>query len=353
MIYRIPAGMLLAAFLTVFLTGCYDRWTDNYDKLPLLDSKHNAVLAKAEMTEEQRKKQREILEAAAKAPKPVYTINGGDKLDVKVYNHSDLSVKTVVTPDGYLGMLLIGQIKVAGLTLGQASQKISDALSKYIRNPKVGISPYEIVSENVSIAGAISHSGIYPIVDGMRLADLIAKAGGAASSFSDGQNYSSADFSNSIFVRNNKILPVDFVAAIERGDPLHNLELHRGDYIFIAAREGSQVYLAGEVKRTGRHIWNNKLGLLELIAEGGWLNEIYWKNAIIIRGGLSNPTMYKVDLDGIIRGEKKNVALKSGDIVFIPKDNISEYNVFIRKLLPTAQLVNMLITPATWMSGKF
>lgn len=353
MIYRIQTGMLLAAFLMLSLTGCYDRWTGNYDKIPELDSKHNALLAKSEMSPEERKKQREVLEAAARSPKPIYTINGGDKLDVKVYSHSDLTVKTVVTPDGYLGMPLIGQIRISGLTLAQASQKVSDALSKYIRNPKVGISPYEIVSENVSIAGSISHPGIYPISDGMRLADLIAKAGGAASSFSDGQNYSSADFKNSIFVRNKKLLPVDFIAAVERGDPLHNIELHRGDYIFIAARENSVVHVTGEVNRPGRHIWNQQLGLLELLAEGGGLKDTHWKNAIIIRGGLNNPTMYKVDLDGILRGERKDIALKSGDIVYIPKDNISEYNVFIHKLMPTAQLINMLITPATWMTGQF
>ena len=60
-----------------------------------------------------------------------------------------------------------------------------------------------------------------------------------------------------------------------------------------------------------------------------------------------------VDLDRILCGKAPNVRLKSGDIVYVPKDNISEYNVFIRKLMPTAQLVNMLVTPATWWSAQF
>ena len=210
---RFPTEMLLAAFLMTFLTACYDRWTGNYDKLPELDldSEHTAVLETAELSEAEREKQRDILKAIANEKKPAYTISGGDKLDVKVYNHPDLSVKTVVTPDGYLGLLLIGEIKVAGLTLGQASQKIADALSRYIRNPKVGLSPYEIVSETVSISGAVAQPGVYPVVDGMRLTDLFAKAGGAASHYYDGQVLSAADYSNSIFIRNNKVVPASNV----------------------------------------------------------------------------------------------------------------------------------------------
>ena len=105
---RFPIGMLLAAFLLTFLTACYDRWTGNSDNVPELDEHHGAVLEKNELSQKEREKQLELLKAIAKSKRPSYTINGGDKLDVKVYNHPDLSVKTVVTPDGYLGLVLVG-----------------------------------------------------------------------------------------------------------------------------------------------------------------------------------------------------------------------------------------------------
>lgn len=349
---RLPLGMMLMS-LMVCLTGCYDRWTGNYEDIPELDYTHAAVLEKNELTEEERQKQRELLKSIASEKIPVYTINGGDKLDLKVYNHPDLSATTVITPDGCLGMVLIGEIKVGGMTLGQACEHIEKALSKYLRNPKVGLYPLEIVSETATIAGAVSQGGIYPIVNGMKLADLFAKAGGPASRLYDGVTLNAADYPNSVFIRNNKIVPVDFIRAIEFGDPVHNIPIRRGDYIFISARENSQVYVVGEIKNPRHLLWHHNLSLLELLAEGGWLKDIRWKNVIIIRGGLANPQMYKVNLDGILRGELPNVALKSGDIVYIPKDNISEYNVFINKLMPTAQLVNMMLTPASWMYSRF
>ncbi len=337
--------------LVLLLSGCYtDRMTGNYGAIPDLEDGNNAVLDKSEFTEEDRQKQFEDLKKVAAAPLPPYTISGGDKLAIVVYNHQDLSIKTVVTPDGYIGMVLVGQLKVEGLSLAEASAKLEKALSRYIRNPRVGISPYEIVSETVTISGAVVKPGLYPISGGMRISDLFAAAGGAASLFFDGQTISATDYDNSIFVRNGKIIPLDFVKAIMRADPVHNLPLRRGDYIFIAERASSMVYLIGEVEKPKQKVWTPQLGLLELITNCEGLKETHWSHAIIIRGGLAKSKMYKVDLDGILCGAVQNVPLKAGDIVYIPKDNISEYNVFIRKLLPTAQLINMILTPATWMS---
>ena len=336
----------------LLLTGCYNRWTGNYDELPELTGEENAVLESSALSPEEQQKRLEELRKLADEKPPAYTINSGDKLEISVYNHPDLSSKITVTPDGHLGMVLVGQIKVAGLTIAEASAKVEEALSRYIRNPKVGLSLYEIGSQTATIAGAVMHSGIYPIDDGMRLADLFAKAGGGVSRHYDGQTMNAADLEHSFFIRNHKMLPVNFARAIEQGDPLHNIPMHRGDYVYIAARDNSMVYLIGEVKRPGRQVWTRQLGLLELLSAAGWLNETYWKNAIIIRGGLAQPQMYKVDLDGILRGDVPNIAVRPGDIVYVPRDNISEYNVFIRKLMPTAQLVNMMLTPAAFATSR-
>ncbi len=328
-------------------TGCYDRYTGNYDEVPELEIE-SALIEESEDSGKEEEERIQQLEALEKESEDVYTINSGDNVSITVYNHSDLAVKTTVTPDGYVGMVFIGQVKVAGLTLEQASQLIEEKLSKYIRNPKVGISPYEIRSETVTIAGAVMRPGMYDISNGMRLADLFAKAGGAATRFYDGQTLDATDLDKSIFLRRNKLVPLDFQQAIATGQTPHNVLLRKGDYIYIAPREDSVVYLAGDVKKPYRRIWEKSMGVLELLSDAGWINETHWSHVIIIRGGFANPKMYKVDLDGILAGKKRNVPLQPGDVVYMPHDNISEYNVFVRKLLPTGQLLNMLTTPMTW-----
>ena len=45
--FRSPTGMLLAAFLLFFLTGCYDRLTGNYDEIPELTAENYAAVLDA------------------------------------------------------------------------------------------------------------------------------------------------------------------------------------------------------------------------------------------------------------------------------------------------------------------
>ena len=338
----LPAAVLL-------LTGCYfDRLTGKYDEVPELEMSRSALLEKTEIAEAAEEDKLKLLNALENVPEDAYTINSGDSIAITVYSHPDLETKTIVTPDGHIGMMFIGQVKVSGLTLEKAAQLIEEKLTKYIRNPKVGIAPFEIHSETVTIAGAVAKPGMYTISNGMRLADLFAKAGGAATRLFDGQVLDATDFSKSVFLRHNRIIPLSFQQAIISGQAPHNIRLRKGDYIYIAPREESMVYLIGDVRKPYRLVWNKNLGLLELLAQAGWVNESRWSHVIILRGGIVHPKMYKIDLDGILAGEKSNVRLEAGDIVYMPHDNISEYNVFVRKLFPTGQLLNMITTPMSW-----
>ena len=346
-----PVCRLFTAALLCSLTGCYDRFTWNYADFKELAPTGTAILEEAEFNEAERTLALEKVVARGKEKDLAYTINAGDALAIRVYSHPDLSLdKTLVTTDGNIGMVLIGEIKVAGMTLEQASQALEKALSVYIRNPKVGLSPLEIHSETATIVGAVNSAGIYTIANGMKLADIFALAGGSSTRLYDGQVLDAADFDHSVFIRDGEIVPIDFAKAIEQGDPLHNLELHKGDYVYIAAKDDTMVYLLGDVKSPQRRIWTKGTGLLELLATCGWVNETYWPHAIILRGGVAKPKLYKVDLDGILQGRKPNLLLEPGDIVYIPHDDISEYNVFIRKLFPTAQLLNLISTPMFWYS---
>ncbi len=337
--------MLSAICAVVSFTGCYNRFTANYNDFPDINNLPSGVVDQSGLTDEDKRRQLEFLKKLDEQKEPVYRINAGDKISIRVYNHPDLIMESLVTPDGAIGVMFAGQVQVAGLTLEEASEKIKKIYAQYIKNPELGVFAIDVRSQTATIAGAVNNPGMFVIANGMRLADLFAKAGGSAVRDFDDQMLDAADFQNSIIVRNGKILPVNFSLAIEKGDRWHNVKLKKGDYIYIAVRSEAMCSIIGSINRPHKRLWDQNLGILELISSGLGLKEQYWKYGVVIRGGMDNPRFYRVDIDGILQGKCANVRLQPGDVVYIPQDDISEYNVFIRKIMPSAQLIGTFTFP--------
>ena len=167
------------------------------------------------------------------------------------------------------------------------------------------------------------------------------------------QDLDAADLVNSRFVRDGTCVPVDFRLAIEPGNPVHNLTLRKNDDIYIGVRSEAMVCLVGGVAHPYKKLWDNSLVLIELLASGGWMNETHWSHVIIIRGGVANPRLYRVHVDAILSGRAPNVRLEPGDVVYVPKDDASEFNVFVRKIMPTAQLFNLIGSPLMQANSTF
>lgn len=339
--------LILHSAFFILLAGCYsDRRTSQYENT--FGTSHvegdNAILEESGRDEESETARMEILQKLADEEGQAYRINAGDQIDVRVYGHDDLSVTTKVSPDGSIGMVFLGQVEISGRTIAEARDTIESGLAPYVRHPVVGVTVLEVSSETITISGAAARPGLYNISSSSRLADAYAMAGGSSQRLFNGVDVDVADLEHSILVRDGIVLPVDFRAAIEGGDRLNNVKLRKGDYIFIAQRMESSVTICGEVENPHRRLYEPGMGLLEALATAGWMKESHWSHVIIIRNGLSDPKMYKVDVDGILIGKYKNIHLKPNDIIYVPKDSLAEYNVFVRKLLPTAQLFNLLFS---------
>lgn len=340
------ASIAAIAALAAVLAGCYsDRRTsrfDSFEELGVADSNDGAIVDEAGDDEETRaRNEARLLEIANEEEQP-YLMNAGDQIEIRVYDHPDIGVKTRIGPDGMVGLAFLGQVKLGGLTIAEGIERITDGLSPYVKNPIVTIVILEVNSETATITGSCSKPGVYGISNSTRLADFYAIAGSSGNRLFNGVDVDVADLDHSIIVRNGEILPVDFHKAIDKGDPLHNIKIRKDDYIFIAQRMEASIIICGEVNHPHKRLFEQGMGLIETLTVAGWMKDSHWKHVIIIRNSLSNPKFYKVNVDGILAGKCRNVELHAGDIVYVPKDNASEYNVFVKKLMPTAQLVNLL-----------
>ena len=112
-------SLFYAAFSAFFLfaAGCYsDRLTGVYDIASDFQGvdENSGVLEESGRTPEDEARIRDRLTAIAKEEMPVYYLDAGDKIEVRVYDHPDLGVTTRIGPDGTIGFAFMGHVKLAG-----------------------------------------------------------------------------------------------------------------------------------------------------------------------------------------------------------------------------------------------
>lgn len=338
-------SVIVCCVAAAVLHGCYsDRMTSSYDDVFEITNTDDdsAIIDESGRTQEDEARIRKRLMELEMEEEPAYHMNAGDLVEIRVYDHPDLGMKTRIGPDGMVGIAFLGQVKLSGQTIAQGAESIREGLAPYVKNPVVSITVLDVQSETATIAGACAKPGVYGISNSTRLADFYAMAGSSAERLFNGVDVDVADLEHSIFVRKGELLPVDFLKAINKGDMLHNIRIRKGDYVFIAQRMEASVIICGEVAHPHKRLFEAGMGLIETLTAAGWMKDTHWGHVIIIRDGIAHPKFYKVDVDGILAGKCRNVQLKAGDIVYVPKDNISEYNVFVKKLMPTMQLFNLM-----------
>ena len=276
-----------------------------------------------------------------------YKITPGDQFDITVYEHPELTVRQIiVTPDGFVSAPLIGPVKIGGLSLVEATEALKKQISQYIRKPLVSLIPIRINGYNFTIVGRVNVPGCYPIsIGNTRLIDAVALARGLSEGLFHGDTVELADLENAYISRDGRLLPVNFQKALLRGDPLHNIPLKNGDYIYIPSVMNSTVALLGQVGKPTYVGFKEGMTVLQALPYGGGLRETHSDEIKVIRGGLKNPVVYTVNVTKMQEGKIMDFPLQANDIVYVPADGISDWNVIVRKILPSLQGLSMLAGP--------
>ena len=108
------------------------------------------------------------------------TISPQDTLDVSVFKVPDLSLKQIkVESSGIISMPLIGSVKVTGLSISQAEQRITQRLKQYMQDPKVSITRTDqALSKRVTVEGEVKTPGVFSIKGNLSFLQAIAMAQG-------------------------------------------------------------------------------------------------------------------------------------------------------------------------------
>ena len=279
-------------------------------------------------------------------PSP-YEIHPGDTFQISVYNQPSLTSNVLIAPDGTASLPLVGILKLAGMNLEDATNLVEKKLSLYLKSPIVTLSPLSVSGYYFTIAGRVIKPGNYTVSIGQtRLLDAIALSGGFQTGVFHNDTVELADLDNAYIKRDGKKLPVDFKKLVYEGDDLHNIPVLNGDYIYIPSTMSGYIIFLGEVGSNTYVGFTEGMTLLQgLSYVNGLKTDTYSSFVRVIRGGSENTVVYTVDVDKILNGKMKDFNLNANDIIYVPQDGFTKWNVIIRKLLPTLQFVNLLAGP--------
>ncbi|HEX8839468.1 MAG TPA: polysaccharide biosynthesis/export family protein [Sphingomicrobium sp.] len=110
-----------------------------------------------------------------------YKIAPMDKLGIKVFKMDDLSGEYDVDLAGNISLPLIGQVQAANLTTAQLHDALTQKLgSKYLEHPDVSVAIKSSTAHVVTVDGAVTNGGSFPVAGPISLIQAIALARGTA-----------------------------------------------------------------------------------------------------------------------------------------------------------------------------
>lgn len=250
------------------------------------------------------------------------TLAPGDIITVNFFDNPDMQQQHLrITDDGTVPLLLLGSVKVAGLTPAQADAVIAEAYTNrnLLRNVHVSVTVETYASLNVTVLGYVNGAAGAPPTNGMLiplpapkpLLTVLAMAGGLSERASRTVTIQRAD-------RNMKSESV-FVSV----DPVKELAnqpiIYPGDTI-VVPRAGI-VYILGDVGTAKGVIMeqDGKLSLLEALSlAGSTLPNAKTSKLMIFRKSNGEYHAMHVNMDKIVHGKTPDLQLEAEDVIWVP-----------------------------------
>ena len=247
----------------------------------------------------------------------------------------------IVDAMGQLHVPLAGDIQVGGKTLSRAEKAVERGLQRYDRFVRVNLVISALDGHMATVVGAAQNPGRFKVSPGMRLADLLALAGGPALAQADLIPTLLGNLDLARLVRGNETVPVSLQLA-RRGDPRHNVRLQPGDQLFIPPVTDELIMVLGEVGKPQPVAYREGLRLTEVLARAGSVNTARGdrKDIRIIRGPLDEPRVYTTSIKALSAGDSKDILLVPGDIVYVSRAWYASTGDVLNAVAPLLALAN-------------
>ena len=242
-----------------------------------------------------------------------YVLGPGDEVIVDIFGANQTTIRSIISPEGYINVDILGPIYLSGKTIESANSFLKNKLSQIYEGLNGGeeqtdiqLSLGQVRSIQVSIIGEVPNPGTYQVSSLATVFHAMFQAGGVKEP---------GTVRDIKVVRNNKtVASVDIYDFLVNGTRKNDIRLEDGDVIVVAPYKNI-VKVIGAVKRP----LNFEMKDGETVADvlryaGGFDKSAYSENVSVVRQNAHDIVVSLVE-----SAQFGSFALKNGDEVEVKK----------------------------------
>ena len=273
-----------------------------------------------------------------------YLVGPQDVLQVTVWDHpeitlplgqfrSDAATGSVVDEEGFFYFPYVGRLKASGFTITEVRNRLTEALSKSLRNPQVDVKVLAFRSQKIYVGGEVRNPAVYTVTDvPFTLAEAANRAGGFLPT---------ADLSRMILTRGDRRWTLNFLDLATQGDRINQILLKSGDTLHVPHRDEAPVYLLGELRNPrSLPLYNGKISLAQALSDAGGINSqsADARSIYVLRRSASENAVEVFHLDAynpVAMVLADRFALQPRDVVYVDAGPLVRFDRVLSLLLPT------------------
>ena len=233
-----------------------------------------------------------------------YRLGAGDKVIIDVWGASQETFESTISPDGTVTITGVGPIKLAGLSVSEATARLRSHLGRYYSDCQVSLSLGENRSIIVQVMGEVQMPGTYTLSSLSSAFNALYSAGG----ISDVGTLRDIK----VYRAGRCIAHIDVYDYLENGNAAGDVRLQDNDVIIVGPYD-CLVAVRGKVKRPMFYEMKSSESVKRVLQfAGGFSGDAYTKNVRLIRKSGDEHSIHTID-----EFSMANFTLMDGDSIYV------------------------------------
>jgi polysaccharide export outer membrane protein len=268
-----------------------------------------------------------------------FLLSPGDKINIYVFQHDELTRKVNIPPNGRFYYPIVGEIDVAGKSLQELREIITTGLSEYNQQELI---PGDEILISVYQHDELRRQFIIP-PDGFISLPLIGEIDAKGKTYREIRT-----------IIQNKLVKfiIDPQVEVDITKPAKPKRIVNPEVgIEVVEYSGHKVFVLGEVVRPGVYLADGNIKVIEAILLAyGPTKDAKKQNVLLIRGGIKNekPELIVIDFEKAVEegDTSQNIVVQAGDIVYMPRSVIGDVKNFFAN-------ISAILNPIVQLEGGY